>query len=144
MTRTEALIRGKKFMGKCFDGIFMNRNNNKIIINPKISTIIPIYNSEKTIKPAIRSIQNQYMEDIEIILIDDNSNDTTFSIIQELSKEDKRIKIFRNKINKGTLYSRNIGVLNSKAKYIMNLDNDDLFLDVDIFDTVYKEAEINN
>ena len=131
-------------MGKCFDGIFMNRNNNKIIINPKISTIIPIYNSEKTIKPAIRSIQNQYMEDIEIILIDDNSNDTTFSIIQELSKEDKRIKIFRNKINKGTLYSRNIGVLNSKAKYIMNLDNDDLFLDVDIFDTVYKEAEINN
>ena len=144
MTRTEALIRGKKFMGKCFDGIFMNRNNNKIIINPKISTIIPIYNSEKTIKPAIRSIQNQDMEDIEIILIDDNSNDTTLSIIQELSKEDRRIKIFRNKINKGTLYSRNIGVLNSKAKYIMNLDNDDLFLDVDIFDTVYKEAEINN
>jgi glycosyltransferase involved in cell wall biosynthesis len=44
-------------------------------------------------------------------------------------------------MNMGTLYSRNIGILNSKGKYIMNLDNDDLFLDKDVFDVVYNEIE---
>ena len=65
-------------------------------------------------------------------------------IITELSKEDKRIKILNNEKNRATLYSRNIGILNSKGKYIMNLDNDDLFLDSDVFDIVYNEAEKGN
>lgn len=58
--------------------------------------------------------------------MNDNSNDNTSLIINELAKEDKRIKILNNRKNMGTLYSRNIGVLISKSKYIMNLDNDDL------------------
>ena len=44
----------------------------------------------------------------------------------------------------GTLYSRNIGVLNSKGKYVINLDNDDLFLNNDVFDIFFKEAEKGN
>ena len=143
MTRTESLIRGKKYIKKCFDGKYSN-SKGTIILNPKISVIIPIYNSQNTIKPSIRSIQNQNMKDIEIILVNDNSNDNTSLIINELVKEDKGIKILNNRKNMGTLYSRNIGVLNSKAKYVMNLDNDDLFFDDNVFDTIYKEGELNN
>jgi glycosyltransferase involved in cell wall biosynthesis len=84
------------------------------------------------------------MSDIEIILVNDNSNDNTSLIIQKLAEEDQRIKIINNKKNMATLYSRNIGILNSKGKYIMNLDNDDLFMDFDVFDKIYEVAEKGN
>ena len=84
------------------------------------------------------------MADIEIILVNDFSKDNTTKIIQELSEEDPRIKIINNEKNMGALYSRNIGILNAKGKYIMNLDNDDLFLDKDVFDVLYKEIEKTN
>ena len=141
MSRTTALRRGKDFMDKCFNGILMNNNTLYYSSKPKISAVIPIYNCEKTIKAAIRSIQNQNMADIEIILVNDRSTDSSLKIIQELSEEDPRIKIFNNEKNMGTLYSRSLGILKSQGKYIMNLDNDDLFMDVDVFDVVYEEAE---
>ena len=88
------------------------------------------------------------MTDIEIILINDFSSDNTLSIINELQKYDNRIKIIENREkfgkNIGTLYSRSIGVLEAKGKYILNLDGDDLFFDSDVFDTVYNEAENDN
>lgn len=110
---------------------------------PKITTIIPVYNASKTIKSAVRSIQNQNMIEIEIILVDDVSGDNSLDIINEMIHEDKRIKLIKNKKNRGTLYSRSIGVLNAKSKYIMALDNDDLFL-YGIFNRCYEEAEKNN
>ena len=61
--------------------------------NPLITVIIPVYNSEKTIKSAIRSVQNQNFRDIEILLIDDCSTDKSLSIIKQLQIEDSRIKI---------------------------------------------------
>jgi glycosyltransferase involved in cell wall biosynthesis len=141
MSRTTALRRGKDFMDKCFNGILMNNNTLYSPSKPKISAVIPIYNCEKTIKAAVRSIQNQNMADIEIILVNDRSTDSSLQIIQELSEEDPRIKIFNNEKNMGTLYTRSFGILKSQGKYIMNLDNDDLFIDVDVFDAVYEEAE---
>ena len=131
-------------MKQCFKGKLLNNNTNILSLNPKISVVIPVYNCEKTIKFAVRSIQNQNMADIEIILVNDNSKDNTSLIIKELAEEDQRIKIIYNEKNMATLYSRNVGILNSKGKYIMNLDNDDLFMDNDVFDTVYEEAEKNN
>ena len=53
---------------------------------------------------------------------------------------DNRIRIINNHKNMGTLYSRSIGVLNSKGKYIFMLDNDDIFLNEDIFETIYNFA----
>ena len=141
MSRTTALRRGKDFIKKCFNGIIMNNNNLYLTLKPKISAVIPVYNCEKTIKAAVRSIQNQNMADIEIILVNDRSTDSTPKIIQELSEEDPRIRIFNNEKNMGTLYSRSFGILQAQGKYIMNLDNDDLFIDVDVFDSVYEEAE---
>jgi glycosyltransferase involved in cell wall biosynthesis len=87
---------------------------------------------------SIRSIQNQNISDIEIILVNDFSNDNTSEIINELQKVDQRIQIIDNKKNMGTLYSRCIGVLSSKGKYIFSLDNDDMYFGCDIFDYIYQ------
>ena len=81
------------------------------------------------------------MKDFEIILINDFSNDNSLRIINKLKKFDNRIKIINNKKNMGTLYSRCIGVINSKGKYIFSLDNDDIFLDEDIFKTISNVAD---
>ena len=111
--------------------------------NPKITVVIPVYNAAKSIKTTIRSIQNQNMEDIEILLIDDFSEDNSIKIIEELQKEDTRIKLLKSKKNRGTLYTRSIGSLNSRGKYIMPIDHDNLFIN-DIFNICYNEAELNN
>ena len=144
ITRTRVLSQSLNFMKKCFNGELLNNNSKILYKNPKISAVIPVYNCQKTIKAAVRSIQNQNMTDIEIILVNDNSNVETTLIIQKLAEEDQRIKILNNKKNMATLYSRNIGILNSKGKYIMNLDNDDLFMNFDVFDKTYEEAEKGN
>jgi glycosyltransferase involved in cell wall biosynthesis len=80
------------------------------------------------------------MIEIEILLVNDKSSDDTVSIIKNAQKTDKRIKLINNNKNMGTLYSRSIGVLQAKGKYIFPLDNDDMFFDNDVFDIVYKEA----
>ena len=112
-------------------------------LRPKITVTIPAYNAAETIKTSIRSIQNQNMDEIEILIIDDASTDNSSYIINELMLEDKRINLIKNKKNKGTLYSRSIGALKAKGKYIMTLDNDDLFL-YGIFNRCYNEAEKNS
>ena len=143
-SRLNSLTKGKYYIQKCLEGELINNNTMNISDTTKISVIIPVYNCEKTIKASIRSIQNQEMKEIEIILVNDYSSDNTSKIIKELSLEDQRINIINNNKNMGTMYSRNIGILNSKGKYIMNLDNDDLFLNNDVFDIFFKEAEKEN
>ena len=119
-------------------------NTNHFIFQPKISSTIILYNSENSIKTAVRSIQNQNMKDIEIILVDDNSLDNSLKIIKKLEENDNRIKIIKNKINRGSIYSRSISALYSKGKYIMALDSDDLFINKNIFDICFNEAEKQN
>lgn len=126
----------------CYNGTLISQIP-KSIGNPKISALIPVYNAGKYIKFSIRSIQNQNMSEIEIIVVDDCSSDNSLDILYSLQKEDQRIKIIKNKQNRGTLYTRSIGALASKGKFIMSLDNDDLFLN-DIFNTCYNEAELKN
>lgn len=112
--------------------------------DPKISVVVPLFNCEKFILRAVKSIQYQNISNIEIILIEDYSKDNTLSIIEKIKKEDKRIRIIRNKKNMGVLYSRSIGVLNAKGKYLFTIDNDDLFLNSDIFDFTTKIADKGN
>jgi glycosyltransferase involved in cell wall biosynthesis len=111
---------------------------------PKITVIIPVYNCQKSIELSLTSILNQNMKDFEIILVNDNSSDNSLNIIEKIKKVDNRIKIINNLKNMGTLYSRCIGVLNAKGKYIFPLDNDDLFLGEDIFETIYNIADKGN
>ena len=74
------------------------------------------------------------MKEIEIIIIDDNSSDNSLEIIHNYMKNDKRIKLIENKTNRKILYCKSIGVLNSKGKYIIELDQDDMFINDDAFD----------
>ena len=117
---------------------------NRYIKNPKITVIIPVYNCQNTIELSLTSILNQNMKDFEIILVNDNSIDNSLKIINKIKKVDNRIKIISNLKNRGTLYSRCIGALNAKGKYIFPLDNDDMFLDEDIFETIYNIADKGN
>ena len=144
ITRYSSLKIGTSYVKTCLEGKLINLIPQNIYIFPKISVVIHVYNCENIIKASIRSIQNQNMEEIEIILVNDNSSDNSFQIIKQLSSEDPLIKILDNKNNRGTLFSRNIGILNSKGQYIMNLDNDDLFLNKNVFDILYKEIDNSN
>ena len=112
--------------------------------HPKVSGVIPVYNSQDVIIRSVRSIQNQNMLDIEIILVDDFSTDNTSIILEQLAKEDPRIKLIKNKKNMGILYTRSIGSLAAKGKYIFPLDNDDMFLDKDVFQTITDRADKGN
>jgi glycosyltransferase involved in cell wall biosynthesis len=78
---------------------------------------------------------------LEIVVVNDNSANDTLSFIQSLQIEDERIKLINNKKNMGTLYTRTIGTLSSKGKYIFPFDSDDMFLDKDVFYSVIKVAE---
>ena len=111
---------------------------------PNLSVVIPIYNKEKIIKRTINSIQNQNMYNYEIILVNDCSTDNTLSVIKDIKINDPRIKIIENQKNMGTLYSRCIGTLSSKGKYILPLDNDDMYLYEYAFNDIFNEINNNN
>ena len=137
-------IKEKKFINNCLKLIVVNHNYFIKTTKILITAIVPIYNSEKTIISSVRSIQNQNISQIEIILVNDFSSDNSLKFIKNLQSSDPRIIIINNKRNMGTLYSRSIGALKAKGKYIFSLDNDDLFFNDDVFDTVYKNAKIGN
>ena len=111
--------------------------------NPKISIISPIYNREKFISRFIGNIQKQSFKDIEIILVDDNSIDNSVKLIEKYKKEDKRIKLIKNKKNRGTFVARNLGALISKSKYLILPDPDDM-ISKDIIGICYKYGEKYN
>ena len=111
--------------------------------NPKISLIIPVYNKETFLIPLYKSIQNQSLKDIEIIFIDDNSNDNSVNLIQEFMQEDKRIVLIKHDKNYRTFYSRNEGGKCAKGKYLLFIDPDDLIVN-DILEKSYETAEKYN
>lgn len=92
-----------------------------------VSIIIPIYQKEKYLRECIQCLQRQTFSDFEIICVDDASVDNSFHILQELSENEDRIRIIRNKKNKGAAYSRNKGIEIAKGEYLLFLDADDLF-----------------
>ena len=127
--------------------IYLNSNveivKNKILIRkePKISVIIPIFNGGKFLNHSLKSVQNQKFKDIEIIIIDDNSNDNSLEIIKRYIRNDKRIKFIKNKNNRRILFSKSFGALNSKGEYIFELDQDDKIITDNAFDILYNESK---
>lgn len=95
---------------------------------PRVSVLMPAYNSEKYIGEAIESILNQTFTDFEFIIINDGSTDNTPKIIKEYAKKDKRIKFIDNKTNKGIVAVLNQGLDLCKGKYIARMDSDDISL----------------
>ena len=99
---------------------------NNIIENPLISVLLSVYNDDKNIKKAIDSILSQSYKNIELLIIDDCSTDKTYEIINEI--KDTRVKIFRNKDNKGLTKSLNILIKESKGQILARQDSDDVSL----------------
>ena len=93
----------------------------KKISNPKISIVTNVHNGDAFIIIAVLSAQNQDLHDIEIIFIEDGSEDNSLQIIKDLMKEDHQIILLENGKNRGILYSVIKGVLSAKGKYILRL-----------------------
>ncbi len=98
---------------------------------PLISVIVPIYNSEKYLIECIESIINQTYHNLEIILINDGSTDSSLAICMKYKQLDSRIKIINQK-NKGVCSARNVGMKMSSGDYIAFVDSDD-FIEKDMY-----------
>ena len=87
---------------------------------------MPTFNVEKYVRDAVLSILNQTWKDLELIIVDDCSTDNTYSILNELAKNDGRIVLMRNEINKKICKTLNKCLENAKGKYIVRMDGDDV------------------
>lgn len=90
----------------------------------QVSIIVPVYNVEKYIKMAIDSLIKQTYQDIEIIIVDDGSNDNSLDIIKAYN--DSRIRIYHQS-NNGVASARNLGLAKVNSEYVMFLDGDDYY-----------------
>lgn len=88
-----------------------------------VSVIIPNYNNEIFLKNVISKILGNTYNNIEIVIVDDCSTDSSIEIVKNFSNDN--IRLYENKKNSGTYYSRNKGVLMSKGEYILFIDGDD-------------------
>lgn len=94
-------------------------------MTPEVSVVIPAYNSEAYIAQALESVLSQTHHNLEVILIDDASVDSTVKIARSFN--DKRLKIIVNQQNSGVSYSRNRGIQAAKGTWIALLDSDDWY-----------------
>tara|TARA_B100000427_G_C15404319_1_gene549105 strand:+ start:51 stop:863 length:813 start_codon:yes stop_codon:yes gene_type:complete len=93
-----------------------------------VSVIMPCYNSEKFISETIESVINQTHKNLELLIIDDKSNDNTINIVKKYIKTDSRIKLFKSNTNfGGPAKPRNIGIENSNFDLLAFIDSDDIW-----------------
>lgn len=107
----------------------------------KISVVIPMYNSKKYIERCIKSIQEQTLKELEIIIIDDESNDGSREICEVMAKNDDRIHLISQK-NAGPGLARNKGLENAKGEYIAFVDSDDTIAP-EMYEVMYRTARQN-
>ncbi len=91
---------------------------------PAITVLMPVYNAERYVKSAMVSILDQTFTDFELLIIDDGSTDKTDEILAEFN--DSRIRVVKNEVNSGIVYSLNKGVALARGKYIARMDADDI------------------
>lgn len=93
--------------------------------NPLISIIVPVYNVEKYLPDCLDSIINQSYINIEILCINDGSEDNSDRILKEYAQRDNRIRVFEQE-NAGLSAARNVGVDYANGKYVLFVDSDDM------------------
>ena len=99
-------------------------NNTKLV-----SVNITTFNRESLLPRCLDSVLKQNYQNIEIIVVDDCSDDGTIKVLKKYQKKDDRIKFFKHKKNKGNAYARNTCLKNSKGIYIAFMDDDDEWID---------------
>ena len=112
--------------------------------SPFFSICIPVYNMEKYINISIFTVLNQSFRDFEIVIINDFSLDNTENIIKNLQYNNPQIRLINHKENFGIYKSRVDAIKNSKGKFIIFLDPDDLFPNPDFLRDLYEYNLINN
>lgn len=90
-----------------------------------ISVVIPMYNRERTIESAIRSILEQTVQPMEIIVVDDCSTDKSVKIVRKIRSENEIVRLLYFKKNRGAQAARNCGIKAAKGEWILLLDSDD-------------------
>lgn len=106
---------------------------------PKVSVIIPVYNTEKYLKECVDSLTGQTLEEIEIILVDDGSKEECARLCDEFAKKDGRVKVI-HKVNEGQGIARNAGLMVATGEYIGFVDSDD-YVDVKMYEALYLAAK---
>ena len=91
----ETIDKAKNFVNLTNREILIREIPKNIIKAPKISVVIPVYNAKRFIRRTVRSAQNQNMAEFEIVLVNDVSRDNSLQKMEELAKEDHRIKIIK-------------------------------------------------
>lgn len=109
-------------------------------MKPKVSVIIPVYNSEKYIEKCINSVLEQDYQEFELILINDGSKDGSLKILERYKEKCKEKIVLVNQENCGVSKTRNKAIQMANGKYIMFIDNDD-FIDKDYIKTYIEEIE---
>lgn len=95
--------------------------------NPLVTVYIPTFNRVELLKRAVESVRQQTHQNLEIIIVDDCSNDSTHEYLKKIAKQDSRIRFFIKEKNSGACVSRNIAIENAKGEFITGLDDDDYF-----------------
>ena len=136
------LISNQNYFELCQNKALIDKTKYKRSIKPKISVIIPYYNKDKfSLYTPLRSIQNQSLKDIEIIIVDDGSSENKINEVFKEMEKDNRIIFLKHKINKGILISRIDGIRYASGEYILNIDQDDLYFDNHVFENIYYKAK---
>lgn len=104
-----------------------------------ISVIMPIYNSEKFLADSIKSVLKQSHQNIELLLINDGSEDGSAAICNEFARCDRRIRVYHTK-NNGPGAARNVGISLAKGAYLQFIDSDD-YLEVDMIRQMLKALQ---
>ena len=139
---SQELISKEEYCKICEKGTLLDKNKYKRNKNPKISVVIPYYNRGGfSITMTLRSIQNQSLKDIEIIIVDDGSSEEAIKDIFEAMKDENRIIFLRHKERKTTLLTRVDGIRFASGEYIIQVDQDDMYLTNLLFETLYKKAK---
>lgn len=109
--------------------------------DPFVSVIVPIYKVEGTVEAAVKSIQAQTYQNLEIILVDDGSPDKSGEICDRLALEDKRIRVI-HKQNGGVSSARNEGIIQATSDYLMFVDADDE-IEVNAVETLINHQKLS-
>lgn len=112
-------------------------------MSPVVSVIIPVHNVEKYIRKTLDSVVNQTLSDIEIIVVDNKSEDSTLEIVNEYAKNDSRFVIYKNTVNLKQGIARNFGVKMARGKYIFFIDGDD-YMELDALEKLYNKISSTN
>lgn len=111
-------------------------------MKPRVSVVVPIYNVEQYLPQCVDSIISQTLKEIEIILVDDGSPDSSGKIAEKYAKQDSRIKVLHKK-NGGLSDARNFGMEAAIGEYISFIDSDD-WIESNMLEDMYKASIKNN